>query len=119
MEIEPICKKDGEHLYNSDWQLKRFYRIDTPDHRGCRIELARRPLKLMATVVLPFLLFNLLVPSVCFLPPSSGERIGYSVTLVLSFSVLVMALGDMVPSTANVTFLSKFERLIGDCSGSR
>ena len=36
------------------------------------------------------LLLNVLVALVYKLPPSSGERIGYSATLVLTFAVIMM-----------------------------
>ena len=101
--IELTCLTLAEHpSSNSDWQLIGFHKFNKRDHHGCRIELRRRSLKLLATLVLPFVLFNLLVSLVYFLPPMSGEWIGYSVTLVLSFSVLVIAIRDMVPSTAEM-----------------
>ena len=50
----------------------------------------------LATVVLPIALFNPLVSFVFLLPPSSGERVGLSVTLVLAYFVLIMGISTLI-----------------------
>ena len=105
LEMIFFCHKEKDMMENLAWNLISF-RSDKKN-LGCKIILKRRSIKIMATLVIPFLLLNLLVFLVYFLPPSSGERVGYSVTLVLSFSVLVMAIGDLVPSSSDITPVGK------------
>ena len=96
IQLKPECRK-GEEVDNTDWTVRGFKLNDTT--KVCQLILERRSMKWIATLVLPFGAFNFLVSLVYFLPPSSGERVGYSVTLVLSFSVILMAVGDLVPSS--------------------
>ena len=57
----------------------------------------------------PFYIINLIVPSVLFsllmlltflLPTESGERFGYSLTILLSYTVLLTISTDMMPTTS-------------------
>ena len=93
------CRKEG-NIDNADWSVLSFNQSE--DWPVCQVVLERRSMKWIVTLVLPFGAFNILVSLVYFLPPSSGERVGYSVTLVLSFSVILMAIGDLLPNSANL-----------------
>ena len=91
------CEANKTDVKNNQWKLMEF----TMRKDVCYLVLSRRSEKIWATLGIPFILFNVLICLVYFLPPSSGERVGYSVTLVLSFSLLVMAIDKMVPSSDN------------------
>ena len=82
---------------NSEWDLAAYELRDDTFH----IVLRRRWGRVLSTLVIPFLLFNILVGLVYLLPTSSGERVGYSITLVLSFSFLMMQITDLVPPSNN------------------
>ena len=73
--------------YEYDYKLKQY-----------NITITRHHEALMVSMVIPFICFNILVGLVYLLPPSSGERVGYSITLVLTFSVLLMSINNLVPS---------------------
>ena len=98
-----VCRKNSRFMENVDWRVSCFTHVrDT-----CFIILQRRPTKTLATLVIPLAMMNGLIFLVYFMPPSSGERVGYSVTLVLSFAVVVMAIGDMFPSSRRLTPMGK------------
>ena len=66
----------------------------------------------------PFYVINLIMPamilSVCMilsflLPTECGERLGYSMTILLSYTVLMTITADMMPTTSKETpYISKF-----------
>ena len=87
---------------NSDhWHVKSYKFVGGSQNGAFRLILLREPMTVMVTVLVPFLCFNALIGLVYVLPASSGERVGFSVTLVLSFSVLLMGISSMVPSDPN------------------
>ena len=96
IEFSPVSRKpDNDSSLN--WDVEKFGFVNESD---CYVlVLSRLPETALATVVIPVICFNVLVALVFLLPPSSGERVGYSVTLVLSFSVLLMSITKMVPSS--------------------
>ena len=89
---------------NSEWNLKSF----TCDKRGVfNLFLVRIPTKALTTLTVPVICFNLLVNLVYLLPTSSGERVGYTITLVLSFSVLIMTIDSLIPPSSETTLMGK------------
>ena len=97
MNVSVKCEANKTDVKNNQWKLMEF----TMRNDACYLVLSRRSERILATIGIPFILLNALICLVYFLPPSSGERVGYSVTLVLSFSLLVMAIDKMVPSSDN------------------
>ena len=79
------------------------------------ITLHRLTATIVSTTVLPVILFNILIDLVYLLPPASGERVGFSVTLVLTFSVLLMGVGNIIPTSSDeqVTLGEKRCRSLG------
>ena len=61
----------------------------------------------LTTLVLPIIFFNLLVNLVYWLPIDSGERVGYSVTLVLTFAVLTMQVNSLFPPSGEMPIMGK------------
>ena len=87
----------SERIPSTYWKVTNFSFDDTTGQYN--IELDRHTQNLVATLVIPFFCFNILVGVVYVLPCTSGERVGYSITLVLSFSVLLMGINSVVPSS--------------------
>ena len=56
-------------------------------------------------MILPVLLLAVMAVFVFMLPAESGEKIGFSLTVLLAFVVLMTLLGDKMPSTADHTSL--------------
>lgn len=59
-----------------------------------KIRLKRRPMFICLTVVFPLILLGVLSIFVFVLPPESGEKVGFSVTVFLSFAVFLTILKD-------------------------
>ena len=56
-------------------------------------------------MILPVLLLAVMAVFVFMLPAESGEKISFSLTVLLAFVVLMTILGDKMPSTADHTSL--------------
>ncbi|KAJ7989409.1 hypothetical protein DPEC_G00304250 [Dallia pectoralis] len=75
---------------NNDWHLLIY-----------KITLRRRPLLYVINLVVPIAFFLVLDLASYFINVTKGEKLGFKVTLLLSISVLLLILNDILPSTAN------------------
>lgn len=66
------------------------------------LELRRRTLFYMMNFILPCVLIAVLTLLVFLLPPESGERMSFGVTVLLSFTILLLMLMDKLPATSKV-----------------
>lgn len=64
-------------------------------------KLKRKPLHSLINVLLPIIVLALLTPLVFIMPKSSGERVGYSVTMLLAISVYMTIISDHLPDHAD------------------
>ncbi|XP_077067729.1 5-hydroxytryptamine receptor 3A [Siphateles boraxobius] len=65
------------------------------------ITIKRRPLLYVIIFLMPVFYFLVLDVASFFIDSSGGEKLGFKVTLLLSISVLLLLLKDMLPSTAS------------------
>lgn len=72
----------------------------------------RKTLYYMYNVVLPCMMMSVLTLLVFCLPPDSGEKIALGVTVLLAFSVFMLAIAEKMPET------SESIPLIGESSPS-
>ncbi len=63
--------------------------------------MKRRPLLYVIIFLMPVFYFLLLDLASFFIDSTGGEKLGFKVTLLLSISVLLLLLKDMLPSTAS------------------
>ncbi|XP_060071530.1 5-hydroxytryptamine receptor 3A-like [Ylistrum balloti] len=61
------------------------------------ITIGRRPTFIFLTLVLPIIALNYVNLLVFFIPTDSGERISYSITVLLTFTVYLSVYSDKVP----------------------
>nr|XP_046163101.1 5-hydroxytryptamine receptor 3A-like isoform X1 [Oncorhynchus gorbuscha] len=66
-----------------------------------KINLRRRPLLYIINLVVPIAFFLVLDLASFFVSEAKGEKLGFKVTILLSISVLLLILNDILPSTAN------------------
>ncbi|XP_064786839.1 5-hydroxytryptamine receptor 3A-like [Oncorhynchus masou masou] len=66
-----------------------------------KISIRRRPLLYVINLLLPLLFFLILDLASFFIDEAKGEKLGYKVTILLSISVLLLILNDILPSTAD------------------
>ena len=65
------------------------------------IQFSRNSAFLVINIVIPIVFLDLLNPVVFLLPHESGERVTFSVTILLSFTVFLNVIGDNVPKTSS------------------
>ena len=58
----------------------------------CSIKIRRRTLYYIMNFILPCVLIAVLTVLVFLLPPESGERVSYGITVILSFTILLLML---------------------------
>ncbi|XP_063420496.1 acetylcholine receptor subunit beta-type acr-2-like [Mytilus trossulus] len=90
---------------NSDWTLEECsLRIDNSKAYTeliVTLKIKRSSLYFAIMVVFPTLLLGFLNPLVFILPVETGDRIGLSVTLLLSYAVFLTLASASVPATSN------------------
>ena len=62
--------------------------------------LERKPQYVIINIIMPILFLNLLNVLVFLLPAESGERVSYSVTVLLSIAVFMTIVSDALPRTS-------------------
>ncbi|XP_051988399.1 5-hydroxytryptamine receptor 3A-like [Xyrauchen texanus] len=90
---------------------------NTQDQLTYKITIKRRPLLYIVNFLIPVFYF-LVLDVASFFMDGGGEKLSFKVTLLLSISVLLLILNDMLPSTANEipligTYCSVIFTLIG------
>lgn len=90
---------------NSDWTLEECsLRIDNSNiytELFVTLKIKRSSLYFAIMVVFPTLLLGFLNPLVFILPVETGNRIGLSVTLLLSYAIFLTLASASVPATSN------------------
>ncbi|XP_033752640.1 acetylcholine receptor subunit beta-type unc-29-like [Pecten maximus] len=66
--------------------------------------LKRRPMFQVINTIVPFCILGLLNIMVFLLPAESGERIGFSVTVLLAIAVFMTIVSDTLPGTSEPSF---------------
>ncbi|KAK3093894.1 hypothetical protein FSP39_021544 [Pinctada imbricata] len=78
-----------------------------------QIDIRRRPLFHILNTLFPVALMAVLIPMAFKLPPESGEKIGYTLTVLLAYAVYLTLISDNIPSTSiTVCYLSIYLALI-------
>ncbi|KAK3101079.1 hypothetical protein FSP39_000797 [Pinctada imbricata] len=95
----------NEYEENSKWEILNPRvengRIGIYPTIDLKMTIKRRPTFLMLTFVLPIVLLGFMNLFVFILSNNSGERISFSVTVLLSFAVFITLISDKMPHTSN------------------
>lgn len=95
----------GFYGRNPDWALQscsaRASTLGSYPEYKVTLTIKREPLYYSMMVVCPTILFGLLNPLVFLLPVESGERIGLSMTILLSYAIFLTLVSDVIPATSN------------------
>ncbi|KAK3103364.1 hypothetical protein FSP39_018725 [Pinctada imbricata] len=105
---KPLLENTITDLYvkNGAWEL-----IDTKvfvqkyeemkfEVLNVELHIKRRPTFFLFTMILPIAAMGVLNLFVFFLPPESGERVGYSITLLLAICVFLTIASDNLPKVS-------------------
>ncbi|XP_078595917.1 neuronal acetylcholine receptor subunit alpha-10-like [Branchiostoma floridae x Branchiostoma japonicum] len=73
------------------------------------LQLERRSFYYMFNMVLPCIILMILNVFGFYIPPNSGERLGFFITILLALVVFLQVLSDSLPKTSTTTpYLSRF-----------
>lgn len=113
-----ISRQHGEFIFKSSTistaqlqETKSDGSIEYFSQLNYNLILERRPSYYIMSMILPVVLTSYLMIIVFVLPVHSGEKVGFSLTVLLAVAVLLTLILDQMPSTAlYVSILCKFNR---------
>uniref|UniRef100_A0A8C5PZ19 5-hydroxytryptamine receptor 3A-like n=1 Tax=Leptobrachium leishanense TaxID=445787 RepID=A0A8C5PZ19_9ANUR len=73
-----------------------------------QISIRRAPILYVINLIIPACLLVFVDVASMFIPMEGGERLGFKITVVLGFSVLLLILNDFLPNTDNPPILGVF-----------
>ena len=100
---------------NSEWDLlkneiflsHRTYNLSGPDEHypeiGFSLTLKRIPVYYVYNIIAPTLMLTLLSCLVYVMPAEAGEKVGLQITILLSFSVMLLVMGETMPKSGKTT----------------
>ena len=92
------------YVENGEWDLiKSVAFVDSQRYAQFQIQLvlARRSTLLMLITILPSVILSILNIMVFLLPPESGERISFTLTLLLALAVFLTIMSDNIPKSSS------------------
>ncbi|GFR66110.1 neuronal acetylcholine receptor subunit alpha-3 [Elysia marginata] len=99
--------EDGEWEIQRTWNERATYTEGNYEYARVYyyFKLKRKPLYYGLNMILPVLVTALLTVFVFLLPAESGEKIGYCLTVLLAFMVILTLIAADLPTTAANTSL--------------
>ncbi|XP_061164337.1 acetylcholine receptor subunit beta-like [Saccostrea echinata] len=125
--LRPAISTFRMDLYeeNGLWSItstRLYYQLNVFNFEELRLEInmKRRTTYYIAGLILPICLMNFIQILVFILPVESGERMGFSITVLLAVAVFLTIIQDKLPeasepSVANLTYKLLVDMLLG-CS---
>ncbi|XP_067670852.1 neuronal acetylcholine receptor subunit alpha-7-like [Haliotis asinina] len=111
IDLLPVSNSIGLDIYNvnSEWDITNTSATRHTEHvldheipnLTFSLELTRRPSMKILTVVMPVLLLSLLNVLVFLIPVESGEKLSFTITVLLSFAVFMSFITNMLPQSAD------------------
>ena len=88
------------YVPHKTWDLveANMTRTAFPQVANFHMKLRRKPLFFVFNLILPIVLMCLLNPFVFFLPADSGERVGFSITVLLAIAVFLTISASSLPA---------------------
>ena len=109
----------SNYVVNGEWELLSIKIVRNVVTYSCcpepfpdvtfHVHIRRRILYYMYNVVFPCIMMSALTLLVFCLPPDSGEKIALGITVLLAFSVFMLAVAENLPETSEfVPLISKY-----------
>ncbi|XP_015671380.1 acetylcholine receptor subunit alpha [Protobothrops mucrosquamatus] len=107
------------YMESGEWTMKDYRGWKHSVKYGCCPEtyldityhfvLVRLPLYFIVNVIIPCLLFSFLTGLVFYLPTDSGEKMTLSISVLLSLTVFLLVIVELIPSTSSaVPLIGKY-----------
>ena len=102
---------------NDEWYLESVkssnlpwesYGPFDPDLVKITITVKRIPNYYIVNIVLPVLFLSMLISCTFVIPADSGEKMGYSMTVLLSFAVFLTIVGSSFPVSSSTSLISAY-----------
>ncbi|XP_021363743.1 neuronal acetylcholine receptor subunit alpha-9-like [Mizuhopecten yessoensis] len=93
----------GFYCVNGEWDVtgsRTMQLSNTFDIAKYTITIKRRHTSFLVSVVIPIIMLAFVNPFVFILPFDSGERVSYSITVLLAFSVYMTVVSDRMPASS-------------------
>ncbi|XP_046378330.2 neuronal acetylcholine receptor subunit alpha-3-like [Haliotis rufescens] len=111
VDLFPVDNSIGLDIYNvnSEWDITntsatrhtKYASFSEIAHITYHLQLTRKPSMKILTVVMPVLLLSFLNVVVFLIPVQSGEKLSFSITVLLSFAVFMSFITNMLPQSAD------------------
>jgi len=98
------------YMPNGEWELLETRLIRSIKYYPCcpepypyvtvTVKIRRKTLYYMYNIVFPCMMMSTLTVLVFCMPPDSGEKIALGVTVILAFSVFMLAIAERMPETS-------------------
>ncbi|BFZ22131.1 hypothetical protein BsWGS_25170 [Bradybaena similaris] len=100
-----------EFEVNGEWDVisSRTHRkmlhdgVDYHTEIAFTIKLQRKPMYYVTTILIPVIVTSILCIVVFLLPAESGEKVGYSLTILLTYTVMLTLVASYMPPTSKHT----------------
>ncbi|KAI8479963.1 hypothetical protein Bbelb_423080 [Branchiostoma belcheri] len=94
----------SQAVQGGEWVV--LVNMEARDNQAClMLHLRRKPTYHLCTTVTPFIVLSLLMCVTFFIPPDSGDRLGYGMTILLSMFVNLVVITDFLPRSGNIPFI--------------
>ncbi|KAH3779371.1 hypothetical protein DPMN_157173 [Dreissena polymorpha] len=104
VQLHHLLFNQGNYIPNSEWTLEGLSAIELTrlGHSVIRysFRLKRESTFYVLTLILPITFLGISSVMVFLLPAESGERIGFSITLMLTMTTFLAIISDVIPKTA-------------------
>ncbi|XP_046546594.1 acetylcholine receptor subunit beta-like [Haliotis rubra] len=95
----------GEFLENSEWWITGHHserRLKTPNtyQTVFTLSLTRKPMFHIVSTLIPVMLLSFASTLVFYVPPDTGEKISYALSMLLSYVLLLSVVSDDIPETS-------------------
>ena len=103
----PFFKDDS--FSNSIWDIESNATKMITTNEGTfvsfQLNLRRKPIFFFLNIILPIVIVGFISNTVFIIPSTTGEKIGFSVTIFLSFAVYLTIVSDQLPKNSEKTAL--------------
>ena len=96
------------YIYNVEWAITDTFcsvEVNNPNepypYVSFGIHFRRKPIFLVINILVPVILLSVLNAAVFLLPQESGERVSFSITVLLSFAVFLNVISNHIPKTSS------------------
>ena len=91
---------------NDEWEMKSYNSINNLSNITLNFNFKRYSKFYQIHIILPIFLISILLLLTLIIPISSGERISFTITILLSIIVFLLLISDNIPKTNEIPLLS-------------